>query len=219
MFHLLYTAPDGDVASVSIPGEYKHTVNIGSEHEGEILFWEHSHLEQVSCRLIGPRKMLCRGMVVSKPKWWADEPQEGSTEEQEDLYFLEKECISKRALPFSTQDRSMKVSLPVEGAGDAAILSYDGAALVREICQGNQGKVAKGDLYLEAVLAGEDDIPFTLSTKSSFEEALPEGVEENIFCTAEVTSLEVGMAEEGERPGWYLMRPSAYPATAVKTNP
>ena len=55
-FCVLYADPDGKVASLTLPVDYRYTVNMGEVGE-ECKYYEDSRLENVSCRLMGPRKM------------------------------------------------------------------------------------------------------------------------------------------------------------------
>lgn len=196
-FSVLYADPEGKVASLTLPVDYRYTVNMGEVGE-ECKYYEDSRLENASCRLMGPRKMQLKGTVVSRVTRWTESEKEALSTDGEDLKFLEKTYTARRMYPFSTEEKSLTATLPVSGGSDCALLFYDGAVFVREITRAKDGILATGEIRLEAVCAGEDGVPFSLFSKIPFEEALPEEASPESFCMGKITSLDANVSEEGD---------------------
>ena len=196
LFSLFYTDPVGDLASLSVLLEYQYvsSTEIGEGEEAQ--FFETVCLEQVSCRLVGPRKLQLRGMVVSRPKWWVSKPAQDFPEEEGSLEFLQKETPSKITFPFFGDKKSVSAALPLSGGVGMQLLSADGCVFVRELSEHQSGVNAKGEVKLEAVLVGEDGMPFSVSTKVPFEETLPKESNVHSFCIGEISSLESNIKED-----------------------
>ena len=196
VFSVLYTSPEGKAAALSIPVEYRFALPFGDKGEEEIKFFEHSKIEQISCRLTGPRKLQAKAAVVSRPKWWQEKEQKGARQE-DNLVLLKKEWEFESTFPFHFQCKPIAATLPLTGK-DLQLLSSEGCVFIRELTKEKDKVTAKGEVRVEAILAGEDGIPFTLGTKVNFEEVLPPEVNESSLCLGQITAMEVELREEEE---------------------
>ncbi len=197
-YTILYCDADGHLAAADLDGTFEEGLSIPQGAPKLVT----AHLDNVTCRLAGPRR-LSLGARVSlhtdayERKTVTPPDIDEGVGEVEKLY--RPICMATTEY-FHASDLALTDSVKVEEGTE--ILACDGKVLVREVkCEEGSVRV-RGEVWLSALGVGEGHVPMTIGCKIPFEETIvSDGVKPDFHgiawasCTR--VSCEVGESASG----------------------
>lgn len=208
---LFYTDADGKIAALTLPADY--TFSVPLPEGGECTAIVDSMAEGATvCRLMGPRKLSLRTRVrnllhlVQRDDVTPDVRGMGSESDRASLEIREETLESMTLAAYRCEDLSATATVTAEGiAPDTRVVFAGGRVQVFECRRSPRGCVCRGEIWVRALLAGDEGSPFALREKIPFEEEveMPEGGERTA-CVAYgcVMGTEATLTPgEGEAPG------------------
>ena len=215
-YDLLYTDPDGLLRATSLATDYEIECPIegaGVELRGNCVFID-SELESLSCRPVGPRKVIIKSKLRSRVRAFADielsEEVEG-VESAEDAFSIERLGVT---YPSVRIERSASDELTVSeevalDQSDARPVYAEGTVYVADAGAVDGGVALRAEAVIRCVLEGADGGLYTLVRRLPFSETISfEGVERGCDCRAwgsiGTINLSVEKPEEDARATLYI---------------
>ncbi|MBO5788480.1 MAG: LysM peptidoglycan-binding domain-containing protein [Clostridia bacterium] len=198
VFTVVYCDQEGKANAVNVPVDYEWAVNVGQADLRETKLYGDCKVENVSCRILGPRRVQVKGTIAGKARGWSPTHTSPFSAE-EDLEMLQSTLPSRMAFPFEGDREKKTLSLKAEGAGPLRLLFYEGGMLIGGIEKQGDRFVAKGEIKVKGLCVGEDGTPFAIWGKIPFEDQLPpcpDG-DVDVYCQGEILSLEGNITESG----------------------
>ena len=174
---VLYTDPDGHIASASLPADYDFAVTVPTESGVTVM--ADSMAEGSACRLSGPRKLSLRTRIRSVVHVLREEAIAaeirgmGSAEDCASLEYLTGEMAGMRLVYGESGEFTLNDTVRLEGSGEAAHAIYAGGNLLVGECRIQEnGCLVRGEAWVRCLLSDGEGTPYTVRTKIPFEQTV-----------------------------------------------
>ena len=198
-YTVTYTDGDGRLSAVSLNGDYTVSCPLGGE--GAAAAYLDAEVENVSCRLGGPRRLSLRAGVRCRPHLVAALPI--PRPEAEDCERLVRPTVSRRTLLGESDEIAFSDGVSVPGCAPDALrpLSCDGTLMVEELRAGEGAATLRGGIHVRILTVTEEGRPmgFSLRIPLDTEIVCPElRAGDGCLALGEVTAVSVRATGDGE---------------------
>ena len=167
-YYLIYLDGEGTLASASFDGTFDCSVPGGEGVRMQV----NPTVENVSCRLGGPRRVSMKANIGLRPIAVASEPytEPEMPEAAGQIEALRRSMLVGETLMLESGELDLTESVKAEP--DSRLLSTEGKVLIREARPEAGGVRVRGDLWLSALCADGEGKPYAVKGKIPIEELL-----------------------------------------------